>query len=1240
MPRRLLKRNVIAAAFILVLPLPALFWLPAGSVLAHGPVHPWPDAAGLFAVSKGYLFAWLESSGFGGSNTEPAGVLFFLYAAALSLATGDTHLAQSIMLYLGYSGCLAGVYFLARTLGLGAAASLSAAAFYMLNPIVFSGMPASPPNIRLLPYHAGTPILLALAVRFISGGDARKRLSLFAVAALFLGSPGYSSLQYFALTAMMMFVYSAYRLIRSDNTARAGVIARAGVLFTVFIVMNAYWLGLFVYDLGDAYASRLEPGYADADLLRGFGLGFLQGFMMLPVPELAGSFQWVSEYYKTSALAALFVLVSVGAYSFLSIEGREKAIFPGMLFVLSLFLAKGTKPPFASLGEAFFLSHPYMTRLFRNPSYFELAAILAFSLLVGVGIGELLKKARSASPGAAIAVALMLAASWLAYGKVFIAGGAVRSDGRAGSSQFNFVPDYYRELAGFLRADGEYTRVASIPAFTRQDWLVAYGWERRFLGGQFLNLWSGKPLVRPIYPGSAGVNPLFDAAVHPEPDSISPESWLWLMRVAGAGYVTLHGDTDTELLRSYDESIGDMEEVYGFVRNSPYIEKAGDFGPIELYRLREGLRLPKAYAAKRLDIVKEARFEDSAPLLSFLGSRKDPLLVFSGQQPSGVIERIEASGIGDILAPAKALATKSYDSRSNVESRSAVGSFTVAGPGGVTKGLVFYDADPGEYKKISFQGVEGPARLIVTAMPKYRTFALKEDFAAVSPPERGLDAAGGLISMYAPQPDGEGRALSDPRFKAVRSGERITVVNHSARPVVTDLGLTMMPLADTEEVRAFISGREFVIKERGAEIPGRAPMDIDLKGVLLQPGGNDLRIYAEGAEPPDEESGSPVFGLERLLRTAVRGVDPGPREYGGLGKSLSASPGGIRFAPDARCVDGYLAGFAMDVDKVGLDRFPLFSMEYSLQEDNGQGIELSFMIDTDGDGKGDIAISRALRARASGRPERHRTDMMRLLRAHTPGQEKASLTGIGFIAHCDGDERPAHAASTGPGFRLRSIGIYSRQSEKGTWPLDPEPPVVAANGVKMALKPNEEGTAFSADLPSRGGSQLIEVFEKGETGVYSLSIEQAGPSKGASATVGIRHGPDRGYDGPLLHFQRINPARYVVRVSGARKGFALAFLEAYHPGWRAYIGEPGRKDSGSVLIERLRGSGKRELDTHFVANGYANGWLVPDEAAHEGEFAIIIEYGPQAAMEGGRLVSAAGLISVLAFALFRDRGRR
>jgi hypothetical protein len=266
--------------------------------------------------------------------------------------------------------------------------------------------------------------------------------------------------------------------------------------------------------------------------------------------------------------------------------------------------------------------------------------------------------------------------------------------------------------------------------------------------------------------------------------------------------------------------------------------------------------------------------------------------------------------------------------------------------------------------------------------------------------------------------------------------------------------------------------------------------------------------------------------------------------------------------------------------------------------------------------------------------------MMRLLRAHTPGQEKASLTGIGFIAHCDGDERPAHAASTDPGFRLRSIGIYSRQSEKGTWPLDPEPPVVAANGVKMALKPNEEGTAFSADLPSRGGSQLIEVFEKGETGVYSLSIEQAGPSKGASATVGIRHGPDRGYDGPLLHFQRINPARYVVRVSGARKGFALAFLEAYHPGWRAYIGEPGRKDSGSVLIERLRGSGKRELDTHFVANGYANGWLVPDEAAHEGEFAIIIEYGPQAAMEGGRLVSAAGLISVLAFALFRDRGRR
>ncbi|MBE7415453.1 MAG: hypothetical protein HS130_09625 [Deltaproteobacteria bacterium] len=212
----------------------------------------------------------------------------------------------------------------------------------------------------------------------------------------------------------------------------------------------------------------------------------------------------------------------------------------------------------------------------------------------------------------------MLAVSGVIYGKPFLSGRSLRAGKSAVSSQFNYVPGYYFELSSALREDEEASRILAVPAFTRQDWFVAYGWERGFLGG-VRTFWSGKPPNPAHISGSAGVNP-FDSAMSPELAFIPPEAWLWLMRVGGVKYVTLHGDTDSKLLRSYDKRPEDMEGMYRFIRNSPHIEKTGDFGPIELYALNSELRLPRVYASEGFDLVKEMPFEESLPLLSLISS--------------------------------------------------------------------------------------------------------------------------------------------------------------------------------------------------------------------------------------------------------------------------------------------------------------------------------------------------------------------------------------------------------------------------------------------------------------------------------------------------------------------------------------------------------------------------------------------------------------------------------------------
>ncbi|MBE7415452.1 MAG: hypothetical protein HS130_09620 [Deltaproteobacteria bacterium] len=89
---------------------------------------------------------------------------------------------------------------------------------------------------------------------------------------------------------------------------------------------------------------------------------------MLLAPELANSFPGLS-ITGPLPIAALFFFISIAGLAFLSREERERAIFPGMAAALSLFLAKGTKAPFDSIGEVIFFA-PVYDKAFQEPRVF------------------------------------------------------------------------------------------------------------------------------------------------------------------------------------------------------------------------------------------------------------------------------------------------------------------------------------------------------------------------------------------------------------------------------------------------------------------------------------------------------------------------------------------------------------------------------------------------------------------------------------------------------------------------------------------------------------------------------------------------------------------------------------------------------------------------------------------------------------------------------------------------------
>lgn len=98
-----------------------------------------------------------------------------------------------------------------------------------------------------------------------------------------------------------------------------------------------------------------------------------------------------------------------------------------------------------------------------------------------------------------------------------------------------------------------------------------------------------------------------------------------------------------------------------------------------------------------------------------------------------------------------------------------------------------------------------------------------------------------------------------------------------------------------------------------------------------------------------------------------------------------------------------------------------------------------------------------------------------------------------------------------------------------------------------------------------------------------------------------------------LAFEKINPTLYKVRIERAKKPYELVFSEGFHSDWQAtVVGKPEFKSKSLIPEER-----------HFLADGYANGWLInPEDSQGEEDYDLLIEFKSQKLFHWG--VGASG----------------
>jgi len=111
---------------------------------------------------------------------------------------------------------------------------------------------------------------------------------------------------------------------------------------------------------------------------------------------------------------------------------------------------------------------------------------------------------------------------------------------------------------------------------------------------------------------------------------------------------------------------------------------------------------------------------------------------------------------------------------------------------------------------------------------------------------------------------------------------------------------------------------------------------------------------------------------------------------------------------------------------------------------------------------------------------------------------------------------------------------------------------------------------------------------------------------------------DFDYSIPKISYQKNSASEYMVIINGADKPFALILSQLFDPAWK------------------ITSEGKELIARHFLANTYANGWIID----RKGDYEIIIKFMPQDILKMGEKISLGIFIASLVFLGWRLKRNR
>lgn len=384
-------------------------------------------------------------------------------------------------------------------------------------------------------------------------------------------TPAFIATWCFFIAVVWCFLFVLYAIPKKQKTFYIGYLLTFAILF---VGINLWWLIPFFH---------VAPSNLFGTSTLGGNIGSLRGvsqYFTLPYAFRGiGTFypinqqDWGTIYTNPFFDALSFIEFGFVVVSFFYSRKIKFFGFFLFLYLIAVFISKGTGVPFGDLITFAFSIFPYLS-VFRNP--FEKFGILipfAESFLAGYGLYYIYTNSKSKLFKVGV---LILLCGFLVYEWPFFTGNVF---GNLSYSSSVKVPKEYDRVDDWFRKNGARNpRIFHLP-FALGDGII-YKWEYGYWGLESSQL---------FFPGSSISHYLGFEFVDQQYKLLALsvrnhnlKMFESMLRKLAVNYIVIHKDVD---FMAYREDT--LQNIESFINTVPFLEKKATLGNIEIFKVRD-----------------------------------------------------------------------------------------------------------------------------------------------------------------------------------------------------------------------------------------------------------------------------------------------------------------------------------------------------------------------------------------------------------------------------------------------------------------------------------------------------------------------------------------------------------------------------------------------------------------------------------------------------------------------------